>query len=112
MNIKTILLPMDFSESNNAALEYASSLASETGATLYIVHADEMEQIADVMAKAGHPYPSPWDDKGRHECHVKLKKIVPTVQGVKYRHFYLKGTPTGKIVSFAERKGVDLIVMA
>jgi universal stress protein A len=112
MDITNILLPMDFSKFNSAALDYASRLASETGATLHIVHADEMEQLADAMAKSGHPYPSPWDDKGSRKAHVKLHKIVPTIQGVKYRHHYLKGTPTGEILSFAERKGVDLIVMA
>ena len=58
MNIKTILVPTDFSEANNAAFEYASHLASETGPMLYIVHADEMEEAAAIMAKSGHPYRS------------------------------------------------------
>ena len=112
MDIKKILVPTDFSEGNNAALEYASHLASETGAMLYIVHADDMEQAAEILAKSGHPYPM-WQDDPRHrEGHVKLKKVVPTVSNVKCRHQYLKGTPTGEIVSFAERNNVDLIVMA
>ena len=33
-------------------------------------------------------------------------------EGVKYQHFYLRGTATGEIVGFAEKYGVDLIVMA
>jgi nucleotide-binding universal stress UspA family protein len=111
MDIKTILFPTDFSESDHAALEYASRLASESGALLYIVHTDDMERIAAAMSDAGHPYPSPWDDKGRRKAHVKLRKVVPTVAGVKFRHRNLDGTPTAQIVSFAERKGVDLIVM-
>jgi nucleotide-binding universal stress UspA family protein len=112
MDIKKILVPTDFSGANNASLEYASRLASETGAVLYIVYADDMEEAATIMAKSGHPYPSPWDATGRHEAHRKLKKVVPTVREVQYQHHYLKGTPTGEIVSFAERNNIDLIVMA
>lgn len=112
MNIKTILFPTDFSEFNKVALEYASRLAAESGAMLYIVHADEMEQLAAVMVDSAYPYPSPWDDEGRREAHRKLKKVLPTVPGVKYQHCFLRGTPTGEIVSFAKEEGVDLIVMA
>ena len=111
MNIKKILFPTDFSQCNHAALEYASRLASESGALLYIVHADDMERIAATMSDAGYPYPSPWDDEGRRKAHLKLRKVIPTVPGVKCRHRYLDGAPTAQIVSFAERKGVDLIVM-
>ena len=112
MKITKILFPTDFSEFNEAALEFASRLAAESGATLYIVHADDMEQVAAVMFDTGYPYPSPWDDDGRREAHRKLEKVLPTVSGVKYRHFYLRGTATGQIVTFAEEHGVDLIVMA
>ena len=111
MNIKKILFPTDFSECNHAALDYASRLASESGALLYIVHADDMEKIAAAVSDAGYPYPSPWDDNGRRKAHLKLRKVVPTVAGVKCRHRYLDGTPTAQIVSFVERKGVDLVVM-
>jgi nucleotide-binding universal stress UspA family protein len=106
------LFPTDFSESTQAALDYASRLASETGATLYIVHADEMEKIAAVMVDSGYPYPPPWDDAGRRESHRKLDAIVPTVPGVRCEHAYLTGAPSGEIVLFAEQEGIDLIVMA
>ena len=112
MDIKKLLVPTDFSEANNAALEYASHLASETGAMLYIVHADDMEEAAAIMAKSGHPYPFWQDEPSHREGHVKLKKVIPTLGNVKCRHRYLKGTPTAEIVSFAERNNVDLIVMA
>ena len=110
MNIKSILFPTDFSEFNEAALEFASRLAAESGATLYIVHADDMEQIAAVMFDTGYPFPG--DQETRREFHQKLEKVVPTLPGVKYQHFYLRGTATGEIVGFAEKYDVDLIVMA
>jgi nucleotide-binding universal stress UspA family protein len=112
MKIKKILFPTDFSEFNDAALEFASRLAAESGAILYIVHADDMEEAATVMFDTGYPYPSPWDDKGRRESHQTLQKVVPTLPGIKYQHCYLGGTATGEIVKFAEQQAVDLIVMA
>jgi nucleotide-binding universal stress UspA family protein len=36
MPAKTILVPLDFSEFSDAALEYATSLARDTGAELLI----------------------------------------------------------------------------
>ena len=110
MNIKTILFPTDFSEFNEAALEFASRLAAESQATLYIVHADDMEQVAAVMFDTGYPFPG--DQETRRELHEKLEKVVPTLPGVKYQHSYLRGTATGEIVKFADEHGVDLIVMA
>ncbi len=110
MNIKKILFPTDFSEFNDAALEFALRLAAESGALLYIVHADDMEQIAAVMFDTGYPFPG--DENTRRELHQKLERVVPAVPGVKYQHCYLRGTATGEIVGFAEQQGIDLIVMA
>jgi nucleotide-binding universal stress UspA family protein len=110
MNIKKILFPTDFSEFNDAALEFASRLAAESGAILYIVHANDMEQIAAVMFDSGYPFPS--DAETRQVMHQKLEKVVPTVPGVKYQHCHLRGTATGEIVGFVEQQGIDLIVMA
>jgi nucleotide-binding universal stress UspA family protein len=110
MNIKRILFPTDFSQFNDAALEFASRLAAESDATLYIVHADDFEQVAAVMYDTG--YPLPGDDETRTALHRKLESVVPTVPGVKYHHCYLRGTATGEIVGFAEQQAIDLIVMA
>jgi nucleotide-binding universal stress UspA family protein len=77
---------------------------------LYIIHADDMEQIAAVMSDTGYPFPG--DEATRQEFHRKLENVVPTTPGVKYQHCYLRGTATGEIVGFAEEQGIDLIVMA
>jgi len=110
MDIKKILFPTDFSAFNDAALEFASRLAAESGAVLYIVHADDMEQVAAVMFDTG--YPIPGDDETRRGLHRKLERVLPTVPSVKYQHCYLRGTATGEIIGFAEQQGIDLIVMA
>ena len=112
MNIQRILFPTDFSEDSSAALGYASSLASDTGALLYIVHVDELLDVGIPSIppiEGGYFYEVPWDE--RREVQERLTKIVPTVANVVYEHRYLTGSPLTQILNFAEREHVDLIVM-
>ena len=112
MNLRRILFPTDFSEFDDAALQFASQLAAESGAFLYIVHSDDMEQAVELMRDTEYAYPSPWDNQGVRESHRRLDQVVPTLAGVKHQHCYLRGTATGEIIKFAEEQEVDLIVMA
>ena len=41
MQVQTIIVPIDFSESGEAALQLATSLARDSGASLHIIHAKE-----------------------------------------------------------------------
>lgn len=113
MIVKRILFATDFSESSSAALEYASRLASDTEALLYIVHVDELLDISVPSIpgiEGGYFYESPGDND-RHEVRDRLSKIAPTVSGVAYEHRYLTGSPLNEILKFADRQCVDLIVM-
>jgi universal stress protein A len=113
MNVKRILIATDFSESSNAALEFASSLANEAGARLYIAHVDE---IADISVPAippfegGYLFDAPWGC-GRREMRDRLEAIIPTVTNVTFEHCYLTGLPVSQIVQLAEEKQIDLIVI-
>jgi nucleotide-binding universal stress UspA family protein len=113
MNVKRILFATDFSESSSAALEYASRLAGDMRALLYIVHVDELLDISVPSIpgiEGGYFYDLPWD-KDRHEVRDRLSKIAPTVSGVAFEHCYLVGSPLTEILKFAVRQQVDLIVM-
>lgn len=113
MNIKRILFATDFSECSIVALEFASRLANETGARLFIVH---INGIVDVSipsippVEGGYYYDAPWGYE-RHEVKERLIKIAPTVANVAYEHCYLTGPPVAQILKFAERERVDLIVI-
>jgi len=109
MNIQRILFPTDFSEYNSAALRYASSLASEAGAKLYIVHVDERTELAAAMG--GYPYATPWETEEQQKVRDRLTRLVPTVAGVAFEHRYLEGSPVAQLLRFAERENIDLIVM-
>jgi universal stress protein A len=113
MNIKQILFPTDFSESSDEALKYASNLASDTGARLWIVHVDELLDAAVPPVppfEGGYFVEAAWDAQ-RHEVKDKLAKVVPTVPDVKFEQRYLMGSPQNEILQFAVDQGVDLIVM-
>jgi universal stress protein A len=110
MNIEKILFPTDFSHYNDRALSLASTLAAESDATLCIVHVDEMRDLNAAMGEAGYFMASTIED--RREVNEQLERVVPTVATVKYEHHYLRGSPVVEILTFAEDKNVDLIVMA
>jgi len=112
MNLQRILFPTDFSHDNDAALAYASTIAAESDALLYIVHVDETHAVSPSLGEAGYVYPLAYDANDRAEVRDQLSRITPTVPGVHYEHHYLQGSPVTEIVKFAQREHVELIVMA
>jgi nucleotide-binding universal stress UspA family protein len=112
MDIRKILFPTDFSHYNDAALEFASRLAVESGALLEIIHVDDEREMSLVMADSGYPYVLPSEMEDRGEVRERLEQVVPPLAEVRYQHHYLKGIPIATIVDFAKRENVDLIVMA
>jgi nucleotide-binding universal stress UspA family protein len=96
---------MDFSTNNDKALALATSLARDSGAKLFIVHAVE-SPLAYVEANYyGVSNPDPKD------LSEMLKQVVPPVGDVAYEHQMLVGTPADAIVDFAEQTQADFIVM-
>jgi nucleotide-binding universal stress UspA family protein len=112
MNVQRVLFPTDFSHYNDAALRYASTLAAEADALLYIVHVDEMQDLNAAMGEAGYIIAAAVAHEGRAEVRRRLESVVPTNQDVTHEHYYLRGSPVTEILDFAERENVDLIVMA
>jgi nucleotide-binding universal stress UspA family protein len=111
MNIQKILFPTDFSRYNDAALEYAKTLAAEADALLYIVHVDEMQDFHAAMGESGCLIAAAVAHEGRPEVRRRLEGVLPATEEVIYEHYYLRGSPVHEIVQFAERENVDLIVM-
>jgi nucleotide-binding universal stress UspA family protein len=113
MNIKRILVATDFSECSNAALDFASRLASDTNARLHIVHVNGIIDIsvpAIPPAEPAYYYDAPWGHE-RHEIRERLIKTVPTVANVAFEHHYLTGLPVAQILKLAEHECIDLIVL-
>ena len=107
MHAKKILYPTDFSEYSEAALAHATALARDTGAKLVIVHVKEPpDAYVDTGGFAGYPV-----DVNEAELLDELSKIKPTDPDVGYAHRLLTGDPATEITQFAEKEGIDMIVL-
>ena len=106
MNTRKILFPTDFSTLGQPALEMATSLARDHGATLLIIHVEEPP-----IAYGGGEMYYGLAEPDRDELQSMLTEVVPTDPSVACEHRLLSGTPAKAIVQTAERESVELIVM-
>ena len=109
MKANKILYPTDFSANGNAALDLASALAAETGATLYIVHVDDTTP-ALLPANVGYGYVPAIDAIAQEELKL-LQEVVPTRDEVAIQRRFLRGAAAEQILDFAQREEVDLILL-
>lgn len=108
--ITDILVPTDFSEHAQSALEYAKELARHLGATLHIIHI--VEPII---------YPAEWgySQMGLTELEQELTrmaqqeidKLVDTIraEGLPVRGEVLHGRASEQIVRYAQEHNIGLI---
>jgi universal stress protein A len=110
MNTQRILCPTDFSHFTDAALGYASSLAAESGAVLFIVHVDECRGMNTATSEAS-AFAATLGLADRKAVQRQLEQVQPALPHVAFERRYLEGGAVHEIVAFAERERVDLIVM-
>ena len=103
MKTKRIVCPVDFSDTSQAALQHASSLAREAGAKLYILHVEQIPQ----MYPEGHVGYEPELDEYKRLLH----EAAPGRDDVQFEHHYLRGNVADEIIRFAHCREADLIVM-
>jgi universal stress protein A len=106
MNASKILCPTDFSTIGQTALEMATSLARDRGATLVIMHVEEPP-----MAYGGGELYYGIEEPNREELKRMLSEVVPADPAVPYEHRLMIGSPATAIVEMAQRENVNLIVM-
>jgi nucleotide-binding universal stress UspA family protein len=107
MATQKIIVPTDFSPNSEAALEYAATLAQETGARLIFVHVQELPVVyPEGSIYYGLPVPD------QDEVQSMLENVKPAVQGVSFEHRLLKGDPSVQIAALAKDEKADLIVMS
>ena len=107
MQANKILFATDFSNSSEAALEYATSLAHDTGALILIVHVEE-PTAPYVTNDFAIPEAT---DSAKRQLAKLLSGVVPSDSAVRYEHRLLLGEPAREIVQLAAQEDVDLVVM-
>lgn len=107
MTIRKIVYPTDFSTAGQTALEMATSLARDRGASLVIVHVEEPP-----MAYGGGELYYGVQEPDRTELEKMLRAVVPTDPAVPYEHRLAIGGPAEGILHAAENVNAEMIVMS
>ncbi len=113
LSLKTILVPTDFSEASEAALNYGKAMAEAFGASLHLVHVME-DLLAQAWAAEVYVASMPQlreeiDKESRH----RLASMLTDEERRRFRveTALLAGNPFVEIVRYAKTHEVDLIVM-
>lgn len=111
LNVRTILVPVDFEEASERALLAAADLAKTFGAKLLIVHAYELPfyPYPGAAPTLGNDLPKAIRDAatgGLDALVARIKDQSPNAEA-----FLRLGPPADEILAVAREKKVDLIVM-
>ncbi len=106
MNAKKILLPVDFSTAGEAAMQMATMLARDSGATLVILHVEEPP-----LAYGGGEMYYGLVEPDRTELTRMLHEIKPSDPSIPVVYRLVTGDPATSVVQAAEEEGADFIVV-
>jgi universal stress protein A len=112
MQIKTILVPTDFSKSADQALERALQLAELTQAEIHFVNAYELPTAVgtlDVPLALPQEFFDQIRDASQRQLDQRVKKA--TAGGIKAQAHLTCDTPARAILDAAAKVNADLIVM-
>ena len=115
MNLRSVLMPTDFSECAESALPYATDLARGAGARLICLHVVEPLVPAVGYAPVAEPLPA-LDVTGQLEESAgrELPKLSEREEcaGLDVEQVVAHGEAASEIVRVARERGVDLIVIS
>ena len=115
MQIRSILLPTDFSDCANYALSYAASLARTFGASIICVHV--IEPMVPTVGYSGMTEPLPIadiTDQLEDSAERELPKLgnCDECAGLQVEEVIAHGEAASEIVRVAKDRNVDLIVVS
>ena len=108
IELKRILVPIDFDQPSEKALQYGTALAEAFGATVFVVHVTQapMPAVAPGYASAL----ADECDEAQRSAHARLQRFLGNEHSTACG-FVRLGAPVAEIVHFAKEQGIDLIVM-
>jgi nucleotide-binding universal stress UspA family protein len=108
---QNLVVPHDFSDDAEAALDAAIALARQLGSELHLVHA--YQQPADVLSPYGVAIPASVAPEIRESAERRLREVAARHEGaaVKIHLHVAEGVPWVVIDEAAREVGADLIVM-
>lgn len=103
-----ILVPVDFTAANEAALKVALAMASQNAATVTLLHVIEHVEMTD--DKEMQEFHAMLESKAGHELESLAKRCGE--EGAPVETAIVYGRRAGQIVHFAEDNQIDLIVLS
>jgi nucleotide-binding universal stress UspA family protein len=111
--IRTILVPVDFSDCSLTGLTYAVRFAKEVGARIVVVHVADLGPV--MMTTGRGEYDSPtYIEAARRRCGGQMKGFLKRVSldGVPVDASAVAGYCPGAIDEAAAKEGADLIIIS
>jgi universal stress protein A len=109
--IKKILVPTDFSECSDAAVQYGRAMAETFGATLHLLH---VVQDPYTQPWAAEAFPAPLGDmlaQWQAQARARLQELLPEAARKDVMVAVQVGSPFQEIVRYAVEQAIDLIVI-
>ena len=109
--IKTIVVPVDFSNCSREGLRYAIAFANEFGAKIILLHATYLGYIYAAEGTALYDIPG-LQKAARKTAERKMRELVWSLNfgAVKFATAFTDGSPVIDICAFAKDHDVDLII--
>lgn len=107
MKLNKILVPVDFSTPTRAAVQTATSLAKDHGATIVLLHVEEPP-----LAYGGGELYYGVEAPDVNALRKMLEEVRPSDPNVFCTRRLVTGDPAAAIVRVAEEEGADMIVMS
>lgn len=110
IELRNLLLPVDFSEPSLKATEYAVSLAHRFEATLHMLHVIEDPVVYLPMFES---YPLPTKSQFETYAQDRLENWIAQddAEGIKLELLWRHGKPHIEVIDYASDNSIDLIVM-
>jgi nucleotide-binding universal stress UspA family protein len=113
MNIKTILVPCDFSQNSEAGVNFARELARKFNAKVLLAHVSPSVSRLVIYGPGPAHLPSDLEDAvlaGVEQGFAKTRSCFEESDRVSNVH--LRGEPHAELIRYANEEPVDLIVMS
>jgi nucleotide-binding universal stress UspA family protein len=110
IELRNVLLAVDFSDTCLQATEYAVALARRFGATLHLLHVIE-DPIVYLPMFESYPLPSRQQFETYAQDRLENWITDPEPDGLRVELNFRHGAPHAEIIDYADDNDIDLIVM-
>ena len=111
--IRSILVPVDFSDCSLAGLRYAVRFAKELGARIIVLHVTDLGPVMMTSGRGEYDSPS-YMEAARRRCDDQMQNFLKRVnfEAVPVDASAVAGYCPGAIYEAAAKEGADLIIIS